>query len=191
MKQNEMIKLLSDKELKLQLFISQLLLIILSVILSLFFFDSFSDWKTYFIWNPSDIITYGFLVGIIIVFIDIILMKFVPSKYYDDGGINKRIFRNTSIPYIFVITLFIAVAEELLFRGVLQTTFGYIIASLIFALVHFRYLNKLFLFSSILLISFLLGFIFEITNNLSVTIVTHFTVDFLLGVIISLKYRGE
>ena len=147
MKQNEMIKLLSDKELKLQLFISQLLLIILSVILSLFFFDSFSDWKTYFIWNPSDIITYGFLVGIIIVFIDIILMKFVPSKYYDDGGINKRIFRNTSIPYIFVITLFIAVAEELLFRGVLQTTFGYIIASLIFALVHFRYLNKLFLFS--------------------------------------------
>ena len=191
MKQNEMIKLLSDKELKLQLFISQLLLIILSVILGLFFFDSFSDWKTYFIWNPSDIITYGFLVGIIIVFIDIILMKFVPSKYYDDGGINKRIFRNTSIPYIFVITLFIAVAEELLFRGVLQTTFGYIIASLIFALVHFRYLNKLFLFSSILLISFLLGFIFEITNNLSVTIVTHFTVDFLLGVIISLKYRGE
>src|SRR5699024_11474282 len=59
---------------------------------------------------------------------------------------------------------------ELLFRGVLQTTFGYIPASVIFALVHVRYLSKPVLLISVLLISFFIGYLFEVTGNLYVTI---------------------
>src|SRR5690625_1741473 len=111
-------------------------------------------------------------------------MVILPKKYFDDGGINERIFKNQSIFNIFIIALIVAVSEELLFRGLIQTIFGYFIASTLFALVHVRYLRKPVLLISVLLISFYLGYLYEITNNLFVTIFAHFIVDFLLGVII-------
>lgn len=87
----------------------------------------------------------------------------------------------------FLYTWFIAIAEELLFRGVLQTVFGFFSASVIFILVHFRYLNKPVLLISVIVTSFLLGFLYEATGNLYTVIVTHFIVDFLLGMIIHFK----
>ena len=88
---------------------------------------------------------------------------------------------------MFILSFTVAFAEELLFRGVLHTTFGYFIASTIFALAHFRYLTKPILFISILFVSFYIGYLFEITGNLVVTIAAHFIVDFLLGLFIRLQ----
>lgn len=87
-------------------------------------------------------------------------------------------------------TLLVAIAEELLFRGVLQTSFGYFIASGLFVLVHFRYLKKPILFLSIIVVSFYIGYIFVLTENLVVTITTHFVVDFILGLVIRFRKRG-
>ena len=69
----------------------------------------------------------------------------------------------------------------MLFRS---TTFGFVFASVLFAFVHYRYLRKPVLFISIVFVSFYLGFLFKLTENLLVTIVVHFIVDFLLGLII-------
>lgn len=184
MSQKKLIDQMSDDELFQSLIYSQLILFSLAIILSIFFFERISDWFNLFILDSYQIFFYGCLAGLLIVFIDVILMVILPKKYFDDGGINERIFKNQSIFNIFIIALIVAVSEELLFRGLIQTIFGYFIASTLFALVHVRYLRKPVLLISVLLISFYLGYLYEITNNLFVTIFAHFIVDFLLGVII-------
>ncbi|MBO1003074.1 CPBP family intramembrane glutamic endopeptidase [Pseudogracilibacillus auburnensis] len=184
MKQAELIKKMSDQELKKQLLFSQSLFFILSIILSLFLFPMFSNWFMYLDVNVKQIIYYGCIPAIIVVLIEIVLHYIIPRRFFDDGGINEKIFKNQSIVSIFVIALVVAISEEFLFRGVIQTTFGYIFASSLFIVIHFRYLTKPVLLTLIILISFLLGYLFELTGNLIVTIIFHFIVDFLLGIFI-------
>lgn len=187
MKQSELIQQMSDKELKQQLFISQFIFIAFSIILSFFLFEKMSEWLNYFRWLPGQIFYYGIIPGLIIVGIDLVLMYIFPVRYYDDGGVNERIFRQRSVPGIFIIALFVALSEELLFRGVIQTTTGYVFTSVVFALIHFRYLKKPVLLISVIFISFYIGYMFEITENLYVTITSHFVVDFLLGLLIRFR----
>ena len=103
MKQSEIIRQLSDSELKRQLVLSQLLLFFLSLIMSWFLFEKMSDWLLYFTWNANDIFYYGVIPGLIIVIIDLLLIFIFPKKYYDDGGINERVFKNQSVFHIFCI----------------------------------------------------------------------------------------
>ena len=187
MKQSEIIKKLSDEELKKNLLFSQIIFIGLALLLSIFLFEDFSDWQLYFNWNIKEIIYYGVVPGLVIVGIDFILMEIFPKTTFDDGGINERIFGQQSISFIFIISFVVAISEELLFRGVIQVTFGYIFASLLFAVVHVRYLRKPVLFVSVLFVSLFIGYLFEITENLIVTITAHFVVDFLLGLYIRFK----
>jgi membrane protease YdiL (CAAX protease family) len=101
--------------------------------------------------------------------------------------LNERIFKNRNILHILIIALFVAFSEELLFRGIIQTKVGLILASIIFAIIHYRYLFNWFLFVNIVVLSFFIGLIFECTDNLAVTISMHFVIDFLLGVYIKFK----
>lgn len=189
MKQSEMIKQLSDQELKKSLLLTQLSLLILAISVSILVFDRVSDWFLQIRWNLEEIFYYGVIPGIIIILFDIILYLVVPKKHLDDGGINKRLFTSMSPIEILFFTLLIAIAEEALFRGVLQYTVGYIIASIIFALVHIRYLRKPVLFLSVVLVSFFLGYIYKLTGNLLTVMTAHFLVDFILGLFI--HYKGE
>src|SRR5690554_1695177 len=131
MRQNELLQNISDEDLKKSLLLSQGLFLLISLLLSLFLFEHIFDWFHYFKFNIKEIIYYGFIPGLIVVIIDIILMSTLPKQHWDDGGINERIFQNRSIGDIFLLALIIAISEELLFRGVIQTTFGYFIASMI------------------------------------------------------------
>src|SRR5699024_3631280 len=187
MNQTELILKMSDKELKRQLFISQLLFLVISVILSFFLFDSFVQWTALFSFQVKGLVYYGIVGRLIVVFIDVLLMITLPNHYLDDGGINEKLFRHRSVGEIFQMALVISICEEILFRGVLQPSFGLIIASLIFALVPVRYLKKPVLFLSVVLVSFLLGYSFYVTNNLLVPMTAHFLIDFLLGLIIRFR----
>jgi uncharacterized protein len=191
MKQSEIIKQLTDEELRKSVIYSQVLFLFISFIVSLLLFDSLMKWTSLFQFDIKEIVYLGIVPGIVIVALDLITISLLPKKFYDDGGINQRIFSNISLPKIFALTLLIAFSEELLFRGIIQTTFGYLTASLIFALFHIRYLKKPVLLISILFISFLIGYIYEITGNLLVTITAHFIVDFLLGLVIRYKIWGD
>ncbi|MBY7143469.1 CPBP family intramembrane metalloprotease [Virgibacillus sp. NKC19-3] len=190
MKQSEIIKMMSDKELKKQLLLSQFIFLFIGLILSIFLFRNISEWLLYFDWDLNEMLYYGVIPGLIIVLVDVWLMVVLPKHYYDDGGINERVFKNQSIAYIFILSLIVAISEEILFRGVIQTTFGYVFTSVLFALVHFRYLKKPVLLISVLFVSFYIGYMFEITGNLLVTIVAHFTVDFLSGLLIRFQKWG-
>ncbi len=77
--------------------------------------------------------------------------------------------------------------EEWLFRGVVQTHWGLGAASVIFAVLHVRYLEKWFLFLMVVLISLFLGALYEQTGSLWVTVVAHFLIDVVLALHIRLQ----
>ncbi|MFJ7975262.1 lysostaphin resistance A-like protein [Peribacillus sp. NPDC096379] len=184
-KQAELIGRLSNQELHKQLFLTQILLLVISAILGFILFDYFSSFTKIFRMEWK-IIYIGVSAGITVVLLDLVMMKLLPEAYHNDGGINERIFTSLSYPMIAVVALSVAISEEVLFRGVLQTHIGLIWTSVLFALVHYRYLFHPFLFVNIILLSFFIGFIFEMTGNLYVTISMHFTIDFILGLIIKM-----
>lgn len=185
-KYNELIKGLTDRELLSHLYMTQFLLLGITFILGVFLFDHFSYLHT-IDFSDGKILLVGIPAGVAIVIVDIILMKLLPKSFYDDGGLNERIFKNRSVIHIAWIAAFVAFSEELLFRGVIQTKVGLILASLIFAIIHYRYLFNWFLFSNIVILSFFIGSVYEWSNNLAVTMIMHFTIDFLLGLYI--KYQ--
>lgn len=187
MKQSEQIKRMSPNELIQALFLSQLIFFAIAIIVSFFIFPSFTDWLELFHWDTKEILMIGGVSGLIIVAINICLEEVLPPHFLDDGGINEKIFDQQSIGTIFWITLWIALSEEMLFRGLLQTTFGLVPASIIFAVVHVRYLKKPVLLIVVVLMSFYLGYTYYVTNNLLVPITIHFIIDFLLGLYIRYK----
>ncbi|HZG60315.1 MAG TPA: CPBP family intramembrane glutamic endopeptidase [Anoxybacillus sp.] len=186
-RQAELIQAMSDKEVIIHLYLTQLLLLFLSFIIGLFFFD----WKSFGqLWQFSfhDVIVYGAGSGLIVLIVNFLLMRYLPENWYDDGGVNEKIFQTRSIPHIFFLCLLIAFSEEILFRGVIQTNFGLVMASIIFAVLHVRYLSKMFLFIVVVLLSFFLGYVYELTHSLWVTIFSHFLIDFVLAVKIRFDY---
>ncbi|MCA1320781.1 CPBP family intramembrane metalloprotease [Bacillus tianshenii] len=186
-KQAEMVKRMSDKELLYHLYMSQLLFFLVAAVLAFFLFEGWDDFLILLEWDIQEIFIIGSLVGVAVVVIDLILMKYVPRELMDDGGINEKMFQKRSTLHIIALALLIATVEELLFRGVIQTHFGIWIASFIFAIMHIRYLHKWLLLISVILLSFLLGYLYEWTENLLVTIWAHFIIDVLLA----LKIRSE
>lgn len=186
-KQAEMVKRMSDKELLYHLYVSQLLFLLVAVVLAFFLFEGWNEFLLLLEWDIQEIFIIGSFVGIAVVLIDLFLMKYVPRHLMDDGGINEKMFQKRSVIHIVGLALLIASVEELLFRGVIQTHFGIWIASIIFAIMHIRYLHKWLLLVSVILLSFLLGFLYEWTENLLVTIWAHFIIDVLLA----LKIRSE
>ncbi|GGE55719.1 CPBP family intramembrane glutamic endopeptidase [Priestia taiwanensis] len=182
MKQREMIKRMTDRELVWNVYITQLLVLAFAVMIGYFVFPSLQHFFLLWQFDAYELGVYGGGIACIVVLLNVVLTKVLPEDYMDDGGINDRIFRSISIAEIFGLTLLIAFAEEVLFRGVIQTQFGLVIASIIFALLHVRYLNKIVLFSLVVGCSFLLGIAYEKTGNLAVTFFAHFLIDFIMGV---------
>jgi uncharacterized protein len=192
MKKNQyfdVIKELSEKQLLFHLYGTQLLLLLISSILGVILFDNKASFIQLYDWTDYPaIFLVGGGVGLAVVIIDMLLTKMLPESFYDDGGLNERIFQKRGILHIAIISFLVAFSEELLFRGVLQTHFGIIVSSSLFALVHYRYLFNWFLFMNITLLSFLIGYIYMVTGNLIVTVFMHFVIDFLLGIMIRIKY---
>lgn len=185
-KYNNLISSLTDKELLSHLYMTQFILLVISVILGFILFDHFSYLNKMQL-KDIHILTIGLPAGAAVVIIDMVFMRLLPPGFYDDGGLNERIFRNRNLFHIFIIASLVAFSEELLFRGIIQAKVGLILASIIFAIIHYRYLFNWFLFVNIVLLSLCLGLIFQWTNNLAVSIMMHFVIDFLLGIFI--KFR--
>ncbi|MFS0781348.1 CPBP family intramembrane glutamic endopeptidase [Bacillus sp. 1P06AnD] len=183
-KQAQLIKDVPDRVLIMNVWLTQGIVLLIAVVLTFFLFDKIRDFQSLFQWMDPNILFIGFLVGLVVVFIDLLMMRVLPPSYYDDGGINERIFSCLSYVHIFFLTAAVSICEELLFRGAIQTYTTIWIASAIFALVHYRYLFHPYLFINVVLLSFLFGWIYEYTGNLLVTISMHFTIDFLLGLYI-------
>lgn len=186
-KQAELILKLSPKEIVINLYLTQLLFLVVAIILSYFFYNDILFFTVFLKYEPIKNLLLGVGTSILVVLLDILMWRFLPKSMVDDGGINDKIFSSLKINQIFVITLVIAFCEEILFRGTLQPTIGLFWTSIIFAVMHIRYLNKPILIGSALIVSFLLGWLFELSGNLSTTVIAHFLIDFILGLLLRLK----
>lgn len=186
---NDWLTQVSSRDLKNQVWITQVVWLFIISLLLWLIVEDIQDWFTSFQWSLQEAVIVGCLSGFVISFINIWLMKIFPKKYWDDGGINEKIFQEGSRLEIVMICLVIAILEEVLFRGIIQTEFGYIMASSLFAFVHFRYLKKPLLLFSILFWSFGIGYLFLLTKNLLVVIILHFVLDVTLA--LRIRRKGE
>ncbi len=189
-KQADLLKSISNETLILNVWLTQVIVVFASLILGILLFDDWASFLRLFQFADWRILTIGVTAGFAIVLLDFVLMKVLPESFYDDGGINLRIFQSISIPHIIILSFAVAMCEELLFRGVIQTNTNIWIASLVFAFVHYRYLFNLFLFCNVTLLSFFIGFLYDQTGNLVVTITVHFMIDCLLGIYMN-TYRKQ
>lgn len=184
-KQADLIKQLSQSQLIFHVYLTQVILLLVAMILSFIFFNDVRAFFSLFKWDFKWILL-GFINGCTVVFIDLLLMKKLPRKYYDDGGINEKIFSNLPTWKIFCLITTVAIAEEILFRGVLQTNFGIFIASFVFAVIHIRYWTHWFLLLNVIVLSFWIGLIYSLSGEQLLPVMAmHFTIDFLLGIYVS------
>ncbi|MGA4719594.1 lysostaphin resistance A-like protein [Fictibacillus nanhaiensis] len=177
---NNWIDQITPRELLLNVYFSQSLFMLAALGLAFFFNVSF-PWVLHDIDLSINEWLLAISTGLFLPFLSIQLKKRLPEESLDDGGINEKIFGSLSYIHIFFLTGIIAFAEEWLFRGVLLSLLGLFITSIIFAVLHVRYIKKPVLFSIVCGLSFWLGMIYEMTDNIWVPFIAHFLIDFISG----------
>lgn len=189
LKQKELISKMSGRQLVAQLFLSQVLLLSIAVILHFILRGKVGTlhWGGDLKW-----IVTGLISGGIVAAMDIFLMKVLPVRYYDDGGLNEKIFRRMPLWLIPLVALLVAFTEEYLFRGIVQTSIGLVAASIIFSVIHIRYLSHWYLLVNIVLLSFWIGGLYEFSGRQMLPVICmHFAIDFILGVHIRLRSSND
>ncbi|MDQ0337786.1 membrane protease YdiL (CAAX protease family) [Caldalkalibacillus uzonensis] len=188
MNMRDMLEQMDNRTLYLNLVLTQAILLVIG--LSLYFFFLRHTLALPLLLHTEELflsVLAGFGFAGVVLVIDLILMNFVPKTYFDDGGVNERLFRDVNVWQIVLIALGVALVEEWLFRAVLQNMIGWFWASLLFALIHFRYLHQWLYALLVIMISFGFGWLYEWTGSFWAVFTAHFTIDFTLGVI--LRYR--
>lgn len=180
---------LDDKMLLTNLYVTQLLTLIIGIVWVLFQgrnpLDFFSIPSSY------DFLLWGVGLAITVLVVDLGISRFVSEEASDDGGVNERIFRSRAVWHIAVISLIVAICEEVLFRGAIQYAIGPYWTSIVFAAIHVRYLRHWIPTGLVFSISYGLGWIMIQTGTLWAPIVTHFLVDFVMGCIIRFRREEE
>jgi len=126
--------------------------------------------------------------AVLVLLVDGLAARWVPEEVTDDGGINQMLFGRRALWHIAVLSFVVAVCEEMLFRGAIQHWLGPYWTSILFALVHVRYLKHWLMTGLVFSISYGLGWIAVRTGTLWTPIAAHFIIDLIMGVII--RYRG-
>ncbi|MDQ6418267.1 type II CAAX endopeptidase family protein [Paenibacillus sp. LHD-117] len=137
-------------------------------------------------WDP---LWWGLGFAAAVIAVDLLISRWVPEDAADDGGVNERIFRTRAVWHIAVISLVVAICEELLFRGAIQHAIGPYWTSIVFATIHVRYLRHWIPTGLVFSISYGLGWVYEQSGTLWAPIIAHFAIDFVMGLII--RFRRE
>jgi len=179
---------LDDSVLLLNLYITQALTFIIGLVWVIFQGQNLINLLTLST-SLGNILMWGGGLALAAVAVDLIMSRFVPEEFADDGGINEKIFANRPIWHILLICLIVGFCEELLFRGALQHAIGAYWTSIIFAAIHVRYLKHWIPTGLVFSISYGLGYIYDVTGSIWAPMFAHFLFDFIMGVMI--KYRRE
>ncbi|KRF12168.1 CPBP family intramembrane glutamic endopeptidase [Paenibacillus sp. Soil787] len=179
---------LNDRTLLLNLYITQLLTLIIGIII-LFFQSNHKILSMFTFQGGWKILIWGSLFALLVLGIDILISRWVPKEVSDDGGINQMLFGNRPVWHIALISLIVAICEEVLFRGAIQHAWGPYWTSILFAAIHIRYLQHWLMTGMVFSISYGLGWIYLQTGSLWTPIIAHFIIDLVMGCI--LRYSKE
>ncbi len=95
----------------------------------------------------------------------------------------KRVFDNSELADLVLISLLAGIGEEMLFRGVLQTRYGIVAASIVFGLIHC--VSPAYMVVTIFM-GFYLGAFFHLSGSLLVPVHMHFIYD--MAALVYLRY---
>ncbi|OKP86739.1 abortive infection protein [Paenibacillus helianthi] len=137
----------------------------------------------------AQFVFWGLGLAAIMLVVDFLLTHIVPEDSMDDGGINELLFGKRPVWHILVIAAIVSVCEELLFRGAVQHSLGPYWTSILFAVIHVRYLRHWIPTGWVFLSSYGLGYIYIHTGTLWAPILCHFIIDVFSGLVI--RYRRE
>ncbi|GIO42874.1 CPBP family intramembrane glutamic endopeptidase [Paenibacillus apis] len=178
---------LSEKMLLVNLYLTQGLTLIIGLIILLFQKRNPFTLLQF----PEQIHFLGWAFGLagIMFLADLLISRLVPEDAMDDGGINELLFKSRPIWHIAVISIVVAICEELLFRGAIQHGLGPYWTSILFAVIHIRYLRHWIPTGWVFVSSYGLGYIYLQSGTLWAPIVCHFLIDFISGLVI--RFRRE
>jgi len=178
---------IDDRTLILNLYLTQLITLVIGVVILLFVQPNLSAmFSLHLGW---EILWWGAGFAALVIVVDLAISRFVPEDFTDDGGMNDRLFKKRPLWHIIVICFIVSICEELLFRGAIGGLIGPYWTSILFALIHVRYLQHWLMTGLVFSISYGLGTIYEMTGTLWVPILAHFIIDLIMGCII--KYGKE
>lgn len=137
--------------------------------------------------NSLHVLWWGLGLAAAMLLVDLLLSRIMPENAMDDGGINQLLFQNRPIWHIICIAAIVSICEELLFRGAIQYSFGPYWTSILFAVIHIRYLRHWIPTGWVFLSSYGLGYIYVQTDSLWAPIICHFVIDLISG--LALRFR--
>ena len=178
---------LNDRMLLLNLYITQAITLFIG--LAWCFFQRRNPFALLGVPDSLQFLYWGFGFALVVLAVDLVISRWVPEEAADDGGVNERIFRNRPLWHIAVLSLVVAICEELLFRGAIQYGIGPYWTSILFAAIHVRYLKHWIPTGLVFSISYGLGWMYMHTGTILAPIAAHFAVDFIMGLII--RYRRQ
>jgi membrane protease YdiL (CAAX protease family) len=176
---------INDRTLLLNLYITQLLTLVLGIIILLFQKNNILAQLNF--GKPDTFIIWGLGYAALFLAVDLVLSRFVPEEVSDDGGVNLKLFGNRSVWHILVISTIVAICEEVLFRGAIQYAFGPYWTSILFAAIHIRYLQHWIMTALVFGVSYGLGWIYIQTGSLWSPIIAHLVIDLVMGCIIRFR----
>ncbi|MBA9085391.1 hypothetical protein FHR92_001857 [Fontibacillus solani] len=178
---------LNERLLLINLYITQGLTLFIGLVI--LFFQKRNPISLFKLPENINFIYFGLGLAGIMFLVDMILSKFVSEDSMDDGGINEMLFKKRPLWHIALISIIVAICEELLFRGAIQHGIGPYWTSILFAVIHIRYLKHWIPTGWVFISSYGLGYIYILTGTLWAPILCHFLIDFVSGIVI--RYRRE
>ncbi|MGV3488950.1 MAG: CPBP family intramembrane glutamic endopeptidase [Tuberibacillus sp.] len=193
MKKREPVNLdqLSDRDIIKNFYYSQGLLFFIACVCFVIFRNNLPGLSTLFSFSFFDFFVLGVGSGVMIALIEWVIDHLVPESWFDDGGINKRIFKAFTYAQVIVAMLVVALVEEFLFRGIIQSAFGWAVASLLFGFIHVRYIKKPLMLIVALGLGFYLGWLYMAAESLIPPITAHFFIDVILGFVLKHTSGGK
>lgn len=178
---------ISKRVFALNIILSQVIIYCIGLLL---IYTIFSDIKLSNFWkfdfNTTALVTV-FIGSSLLLLLQIAFHTFLTNeKLFDE--LNVVLMEKFDLKELFLIFLGGSIAEEFLFRGILQSELGILITSILFVVIHFRYYKKFFILVEVFLMGIILGFTYAITSLLWVPIVCHFLVNYLTAVLIKKGY---
>ncbi|RAT95127.1 CPBP family intramembrane glutamic endopeptidase [Brevibacillus sp. Leaf182] len=146
-----------------------------------------------FTWPGWNAVLWAVFVAAGIIIASIAMDRYLPKRWQDDGSINEKVFGAMLPSTTILVCMIVGVAEEWLFRGVIQSLTGNFWSSLIFTLIHIRYLKKPLMVISVFGTSWILGLLFSHYQSLWPSIVAHILIDVMLAFYLqkTIKKKGE